>query len=314
MHQVADIVLPVFGLIVLGFVAGRARWIEGPAIEGLSTFVFNFAIPVLLFRSIATAELPGSVPWGFLVAYYGSTLTLYGLTFGLGRLLLGLNGVESSLFAMSGSYSNIVLVGMPLILASLGDEAHVPLFIVVSTHAAILFLVTTFCAETAAGETEKLSALPWQTARVLLRNSIVVGLVLGLATNLAGLTLPSTLDRMATYLGSAALPCAVFSMGASISRYEIRGDVRKIATAVAIKNLMHPLLVWWVAHSMLGLPPAWTAVAVVFAACPSGINTYLFANRYRAIVASTATVIVVSTTLSILVLSFVLWRLATGAP
>lgn len=209
---------------------------------------------------------------------------------------------------MSGSYSNVVLLGMPLILASLGPEARVPLFIVVSTHAAVMFLLTTFCAETGKGTARNLSTLPLQTLRVLLRNTIVIGLLLGLAVNLSGLSLPQTIDKMASYLGGAALPCAVFSMGASISRYKLTGDVAKIAAAIAVKNLAHPLLVWWVAARVVGLPETWTAVAVIFAACPAGINTYLFANRYRAIVPSTATVIVISTALSIVILSFVLWH------
>jgi malonate transporter len=52
------------------------------------------------------------------------------------------------------------------------------------------------------------------------------------------------------------------------------------------------------------VPGNWTAVAVLLAACPSGINAYLFANRYRVVVASTATVVVVSTLVSVAVLSF----------
>lgn len=170
-----------------------------------------------------------------------------------------------------------------------------------------MFLLTTFCAETGKGVATNLATLPLETLRVLLKNPIVVGLLLGLGVNLSGLELPQTIDKMASYLGGAALPCAVFSMGASISQYAIGGNAMQIVVAITIKNLVHPLLVGWVAVYVLDLPEAWSAVAVIFAACPSGINTYLFANKYRAIVPSTATVIVLSTALSILVLSFVLW-------
>ena len=302
MSHITDIVLPVFGLVILGYIAGRVGWIKEAAIEGLSTFVFTFAIPVMLFRSIATAQLPDRMPWHFLLAYYGSTLLLYVLTVGIGRATR-LDGVESSIFAMSGSYSNVVLLGIPLTVASFGTGANVPLFIIVSTHAAVMFLVTTFSAETGKGEFGKLSLLPLQTARVLLKNTIVIGLLLGLAVNIAALPLPVTIDRMASYLGAAALPCAVFSMGASISRYKISGDLPKITIAVVIKNLVHPILVWLACTQLFHVPGNWTAVAVLLAACPSGINAYLFANRYRVVVASTATVVVISTVVSIAVLS-----------
>lgn len=310
MIQVLNIVLPVFGLVMLGYVAGRAGWIKPAAIEGLSGFVFTFAIPVMLFRSIATAHLPPQVPWHFLTAYYGSTLLLYALTILLGRAI-GVSGTASAIFAMSGTYSNVVLLGIPLTIATFGEAANIPLFIIVSTHAAVMFMVTTFGAETGKGEFSRLADLPAQTLRVLLRNMIVIGLLLGLGVNLSGFSLPATLDKMAAYLGGAALPCAVFSMGASISQYRISGDLGKISAAVMIKNILHPLVVWLACSKLLHVPPAWTAVAVLLAACPSGINSYLFANRYRALVASTATVVVISTLTSILVLSLTLtWLIA----
>lgn len=315
MNQIANIVLPVFGLVVLGYVAGRAGWIRQAAIEGLSTFVFTFAIPVMLFRSIATAHLPPHMPWGLLSAYYGSTLFLYLVTALLGRGM-GLGGTESAIFGMSGSYSNVVLLGIPLTLASFGNAASIPLFIIVSTHAAIMFLVTTFGAETGRGDYAALGSLPLQTVKVLLKNLIVIGLLSGLAVNLSGITLNPIIDRMAEYLGGAALPCAVFSMGASISRYRISGDLGKIGTAVVVKNLLHPLLVWLACTRVFHVPHEWAAVAVLLAACPTGVNAYLFANRYRVVVASTATVVVISTLASIVVLSLglaLLIPLYTGA-
>lgn len=305
MSLVADIILPVFGLVILGFVAGKAGWIKDAAIEGLSSFVFTFAIPVMLFRSIAIAELPPDIPWHYLIAYYGVTVCLFFAVLGVGRAL-SLRGVDAAILAMTGAYSNVVLLGIPLVVASLGEAANVPLFLIVSTHAAVMFLLTTFCAEIGAGEKTRLARLPIQTIRVLLKNMIVIGLLLGLAVNLADYTLPKTIDNMAAYLGGAALPCAVFSMGASISRYHVGGDWGMISLALIVKNVIHPILVWLVCSEVFSLPATWTAVAVILAACPSGINAYLFANRYRAIVPSTATVVVISSLLSIPVLSAVL--------
>lgn len=308
MNVAADIILPVFGLIAFGYIAGRLQWIRENAIEGLSTFVFTFAIPVLLFRSVAIAELPASLPWTFLIAYYGPTLLIFLITLGVARRL-AMPGTDASILAMTASYSNVVLVGIPVILAALGEDARVPLFIIISTHAAVMFVLTTLCAELGQGHAERLRDLPVQTLQVLAKNMIVVGLALGLVVNLSGLALPQTVDNMTGYLGDAALPCAVFSMGASISRYQIRGEALRIGASVAVKNLLHPLMVWLACTLVFSLPKTWTVVLVVLAACPSGINAYLFANRYQALVASTATTVVVSTAVSIVVISGVLLML-----
>lgn len=309
MSLVANIILPVFGLVALGYVAGLVGWMKPAAIEGLSTFVFNFAIPVMLFQSIAVANLPGELPITFLISYYGATIVLFALTLAIGRVLR-LGGTGSSIFAMSASYSNVVLLGIPLVDATLGEAGLVPLFIIVSTHAAVMFVLTTLFAELGRGEPGKIALLPLATVRMLARNMIVVGLCIGLVINLSGITLPATIDKMASYLGNAALPCAVFSMGASISLYRIDGELWRVALGLGIKNLLHPLLVWFLAAMVFELHGDWVAVATILAACPSGINAYLFASRYQAIVESTATLVVLSTLVSIPSLTLCLYLLA----
>jgi len=72
-----EIIMPVFSLAILGFTSAKVGWFEESGIKGLSSFVFNFAIPVMLFRTIATTELPDDIPWNFLVSYYLSALVLF---------------------------------------------------------------------------------------------------------------------------------------------------------------------------------------------------------------------------------------------
>ncbi len=285
------------------------NWISDAGIEGLASFVFSIAIPVMLFRSLAIATLPDQIPWEFLLGYYGTTLGLFGLSFFGGRILR-LTATESSVFAMNSVYSNAVLLGIPLVLASFGEQATIPLFIIISTHAAILFFITTFFAESGL-VTKDQGNLAVTTLKVLLKNPIFVGIILGLVFNLSTLNLPHIVDKTAAYLGGAALPCAVFSIGATISRYRISGDAGNISLAVLVKNLLHPLLIWIVCTWILNLDQLWAGVAVLLAACPTGINAYLFATRYNVIVQSTATIVVLSTALSVPVISFVLFLFVT---
>ena len=77
MEIVLDIVMPVLGLVLLGFGAARFRMFDADAIRGLSLFVFNFAVPVLMFRTIATIELPPSINWGFLLSYYLAAAAIF---------------------------------------------------------------------------------------------------------------------------------------------------------------------------------------------------------------------------------------------
>ena len=122
------------------------------------------------------------------------------------------------------------------------------------------------------------------------------------------LPIPAPLDRTAELVGRSAVPCALFAMGASLAAHRLRGSFRDALLATALKLVAHPALVWSCA-TLLGLEPLWTKVAVLLAAMPTGINVYLFADRYRAGVNTASSAVVLSTGLSIFTISIVLWLL-----
>ena len=70
MEILIDIVLPVFGLMLVGYLATKAKLFSAESARGLSLFVFNFAIPVLLFQSVSQARLPDPFEWDFVLSYY----------------------------------------------------------------------------------------------------------------------------------------------------------------------------------------------------------------------------------------------------
>jgi|TARA_Y100000310_G_scaffold301127_1_gene337313 hypothetical protein len=304
-----EIIMPVFGLVILGYLAARMGWFEESGIKGLSSFVFNFAIPVMLFRTLATTALPQEMPWRFLGSYYLSGIALFVAAMLLGRTVFHQQVKSAGIFAMAGAYSNVVLLGIPLILTTFGNAASLPLFMIVATQAAVMFFATTVVVESAGGHVSRLRHLPWQTIVVLARNPIIVGLLLGLVFNLLELAIPSPIDAVAKSLGGAALPCAVFSVGASLSQYRVKGSLPEALSLVALKNVVHPVLVWIMADRIFHLDAVWTATAVLLAGTPVGVNVYLFAQRYGALIAPAAAAVVLSTGTSIVTLSVILYLL-----
>ena len=80
---------PVFGLMALGFVTAKLRAMDAGGVRGLVLFVFNFAIPALLLRSLATVELPANTEWGVLIAFYVGAVATYALGMAAGKILFG---------------------------------------------------------------------------------------------------------------------------------------------------------------------------------------------------------------------------------
>jgi predicted permease len=84
----------------------------------------------------------------------------------------------------------------------------------------------------------------------------------------------------------------------------------KLASLItALKIVAHPALVWFFAFKIFPMPPVWAGVAVLFAAMPTGVNSYLLAERNQAGVAPVSSAVAISTCLSLFTSAFWLWVL-----
>ena len=78
-HLLPAIVLPVFGLIGVGYTARQIGLVSDATGEGLSDFVFTLAVPCLIFRTLARAEMPAVQPWGYWIAYFAGVAIVWAL-------------------------------------------------------------------------------------------------------------------------------------------------------------------------------------------------------------------------------------------
>lgn len=306
MNIVVDIIVPVFGIVGIGYIAARVGLFSAEATRGLSSFVFNFAIPALLFRTMATTELPAELEWGYLVAYFGGVYGVWIAGTLASRYLLRRSGAEPVIAGMTAGFSNNVLLGVPLVLTTFGEAATLPLFLIIACDSWLLLTTATLQAELAIGERGDPKVLVRNVTNALVRNPIVMSLLIGIAWNGLGVPLPGVMDSLTETLGTAALPCAVFAMGASLAGFRLSGAVADAGLSVVLKLIAHPVLVWLLATYVFDLKPLWRDVATVMAALPVGINVYLLADRYQAGVGSGITAILVSTALSVASIAVVL--------
>ena len=292
--------------MLIGYLAARLCWLDTNAIRGLSLFVFNFVIPPLLFRNTVTTELPDDIPWGMLLSFYLSVFTAFALGMFAVGIGFGCRLGEQAVAGFSAAFGNTVLLGIPLALTAFGAEASLPVFLIIAFHSLLLLPTATVIIEISRGHSKALAEIPWMTLRGLLSNPLIIALLLGLLFNLAKLPIPGPVDAMVKTLAQAALPCALFAMGASLSQYRIAGNIAQALVLVGLKILLLPLLVWVLAVRVFHLPDLWIQALVLLAAMPTGVNGYLLAQRYQFGVATTATAIVISTALSVVSLPLIL--------
>jgi predicted permease len=309
MNQILTIVLPVFGLIGLGYGLARIGFLREDTGEGLADFVFSVAIPLLIFRVVATADFSGGTPWALWLAYYiGFTLAWVAGTIAI-RRIFGRDARAGLVAGISASYSNALLIAIPLIITAYGDAGAAAISLLVAVHLPILMTVSAILIERALvadgqSTSADFGAIARSLTRNLVKNPIIIGLFAGVLWRLTGLPLSGPGGTVVNRLADVAATLALFSVGTNLRRYGISGHVMPALVLAFIKLVAMPAFVFLVVAFLIPLSPAWAKALVIAAACPTGVNAYIVANRFQTGEALASNSITLSTALAVVTVSF----------
>jgi malonate transporter len=299
------VVLPVFGLIAAGYLARRTGLVTDRTGEGLSDFVFALAVPCLIFRTLAKAAIPQVQPWGYWISYFTGVAIVWGLAMWIGRRFFGLSRTAAVVTGFSAGQANTVLVGIPMILNAYGDEGAVPLFLLIAVHLPVTMTLATVLAE---GRQSSLLGIAGQLAT----HPIILAILAGSACRPLAPLVPAPFWQFVELIGGAAVPCALVGLGIALRRHGLAAGLALPTIISGLKLGLHPLFVFMLATHVFEMPRAWAGVAVLFAACPSGINAYLFAERYGEGVAIASSAVTLSTALALATILIWLQVLSVG--
>ena len=291
-----SLALPLFSLVLVGYLVMRVSKWPTSVSDGLARFVFTLALPALLFRLMShSGDLP-PVDSRLLIAFFGGCL----IVFVIGRLVswkvFAHDGVSQSVFALGCIFSNNVMLGLPLAKVSLGDAAVPSVALVLVFNALILWTLVTVSVEWAQNGSFSVRGFA-RTARGVLTNPIVIGILSGTFLSLTGLSLPEGIDSPINMVGQSAAPMALIALGMGLAEYGIRDGLRVSVAACAIKLVILPLIVWGLAR-WLGLPRMETQVVVLLSSMAIGANVYLMSRQFKALEGATASSLVLSTLLA----------------
>jgi predicted permease len=283
MTPLTETVLFVFSLVALGYLAGLTFYLKPASGEGISEFAVNVAMPLLLFQTMVKSDFHGVTPWSLWGAYFAAVA----ITWAAGHLvitrLFGRDARAGIVGGVSSAYSNIVLLGAPFILGIFGANGFEVLSLLVSIHLPVMMMASIVLFEMFGRGSDE-AVHPLRVVKSFLRrlfiNPLIIGILAGLAWRLTGAPMPDLAERLVDTLADTAGPVALFAMGLSLRRFGISGNIGPALALSALKLFLMPALVLafvW----LLGLPPLTAKVAVVVAALPSGINSYLIAVQFN---------------------------------
>jgi malonate transporter len=292
-----DAVLPVFAVVVAGYVFGRTGLFDFQAATAINRFVFYFALPVLLFRLIATAPFE-NFNWGMSQAFLLVELTTYLAGYLISRHVFHRSTTESLLLGMTTAFANQVFFVLPIARQLYGDAGALPVVAVSTVDVVVLLGGTIFILQLIGTGSDK--TLSHRLFRTFVRVPPVFGIAAGAVANLIGLPVTGGLEFFTRFVGETAAPCSLFGLGLILVARRDKSGPALPAVMIGLKLLLMPFVGWIFLYLVFRVPPDWANPAMLVAAGPAGAMPYVLALQYKVPVASIARIIMVSTVISLI--------------
>jgi malonate transporter len=323
MRTMLEVALPVFAVMLCGYLAGRSGMVANSGVRSLNNYVYYFALPALLFLSLAQAPVDRLVNWPFLAANLGGIVAGFAVSAAFAWVALGRGLPTPALHGMVGSFGNTGYMGVPLLIAAFGPEAAVPAAMATVVHnvPVTAAVILTYECSKVSGEAGKkggrrIGGLLLDVARAVLLNPIVLSVAAGAGAAVSGFELPESVGVFAGLLKDAAGPTALFALGLGLvgARGVSGADIGRIeiASPVASKLVLQPLMAALLAFWVFNLDGLWATVTVLMSALPVGATPYVFAQRYGDSVDMASLAVLVSTLISVVTVSALLAVVSGG--
>jgi len=302
MIAIFEILLPVFALLICGFLLGRTKLFDENSASKLINFVWYVAIPALLFRSIASHPIPLD-EMRLVASYYIAMYLVYAGMMLLGRWWFGQNRAEQTMFAFATCFANAGFIGIPVIEGAFGPDGLRLMLMIISFHSLTLLSVSSILV--ASHKTGRWS--PIALINDIKTNPIVITLVIAISWSLFGLPYPDVLDRILAMPAAAAAPVGLFAVGLSLNQVKLDGDLKQAGVGTFASLIIMPLIVWAVGKYIFDLPDLWLGVATLYAALPGGLVPYSFALKEGLAPRRVASLILLTMIFAPLTLSYIIW-------
>ncbi|XP_061092589.1 lysosomal cholesterol signaling protein isoform X2 [Conger conger] len=247
--------LECFGIILCGYVAGRANIITSTQARGLGNFVSKFALPALLFKNMVLLDF-GNVIWAFLWSILIAKVTVFVIVCSLTLLVTSRETRfgKAGLFSIFATQSNDFALGYPIVEALYKNtypEYLQYIYLVAPVSLMILNPIGfAFCEIQKWRESEdqrqSKKQIVGQVLLQVLKNPIVFMVILGIVFHfLLGQRVPTFMEEFVDGLANSFGGAALFYLGLSMVgqlRKLTRSSVIALILLITAKLLVMPLI------------------------------------------------------------------------
>ena len=312
MYDVIGLVFPYFGLIFTGFLVARFTRQPVEALGWMNTFILYVALPALFFQLLAKTPVEDLAEWRFILGSVFATYVIFSIMFVASVIVSRGEIAQSTIKALAAAYGNIGYMGPGLAVLAFGEKAAVPVALIFCFENIMHFAMAPLMMALAGGEAASGKMLAVGVAKKIVLHPFILATAAGVAAAAIGFHAPMPVERFLDFLARAAAPCALFAMGVTLALRPLKRMPIEMAPIALLKLIVHPALCFVILSWIGDFDRIWIFSAVLLAALPTATNVFVIAQQYGVWVERASASILVTTCLSVVTVTGLLYLITSG--
>jgi predicted permease len=291
-------VLPIFSIGVLGFLLGKRQIFNFEAAMMLNKFVMLIGVPSLIILLLSKAPI-SEFNFQMLSGYFFTELVLYLTGILISKFIFHRETKEAVLIGLCIALTNHVLFVLPIAEILFGEEYAKPIISIITMDGLVLFAGTIVLLDFL--ETQDLTVA--DTFKKIILNPPLIAVLVGLIFGLSRSKIPVGVEVFLNAIAVSASPVLLFALGIILSRPYKGANLALPLTMTFIKLIIHPIFAGIIFTAALALPTELKNPAIMTAAAPCGLMSFMLALNYKVKVDAIARAILISSVGSTITIS-----------
>ncbi len=274
--QIVATIVPIFIIVLLGWVVHRRGFLPGGFIEPANRLVYYVAIPAMIFRALTQST---SKEW-FNPLVIALTLialaTTYLFAWAISRVLRMARSLTGT-FIQSSGHGNLGYIGLAVVYYFLGEKGLVHASVIAGFMMILQNILSVVTLQLFAPDRGQSYGFRDYGSKVM-SNPVIVSVVAGMVVSGVNIPMPLIIQRSLAIIGGLALPTALLIIGASLSLRRIRAYAWSTLGAAVVKLIVMPALGWWL-YRLCHLSAGDTITGLILLASPTATISYVMAKE-----------------------------------
>ena len=300
-------VTPVLILTVLGMVLKKIRLLPDGFYSAADKFVFDIALPCMIFLQVAGADMTGGGDLMKLPIFTVVMLLLTCTAFSVVTHLIVRDPARVGASVQSMFRSNASILGVVFItniyagtaeseVALAGYAITMP-FVILMYNVLSVVVLTVFMPTAEGEEKQKINI-----GKILIntaKNPLIIAVVLGLPFMIFGWELPTILNISLGYLSDSTTALALISLGAGFSFSALKGNITLASVTSIVKTVIHPIIGVAAAY-LCGFRGNELLITFIIFGTPAAVSSYIMAKNMKSDHELAGQILLISTLMCIL--------------